>query len=39
MLWKEGNKKKKLYFENVWNDAMWRFEILDCILNLQAYLH
>jgi hypothetical protein len=34
MLWKEGSKKKNLYFENAWNDGMWHFEILDCILSL-----
>ncbi len=39
MLWKEGHKKKNLYFESVWNDAMWHFEISDCILNPQTYLH
>ncbi len=39
MLWKEGSKKKKFNFESAWNDAMWHFEISDCILNPQAYLH
>jgi hypothetical protein len=39
MLWKKGNKKKNLYFENVWNDATWHPKISDCILSFQAYLH
>jgi hypothetical protein len=39
MLWKEGNKKINLYFENAWNDATWHFEILDFILSPHAYLH
>jgi hypothetical protein len=33
VMWKKGNKKTNLYFENVWNDATWNFEILDCVLN------
>jgi hypothetical protein len=39
VLWKKGNKKKNLYFENVWNDATWHSKILDCILSPHAYLH
>jgi hypothetical protein len=40
VLWKEGNKKKKiLYVESVWNDATWHSEISDCVLSPQAYLH
>jgi hypothetical protein len=32
-------RQENLYFENAWNDVMWRSKILDCILNPQAYLH
>jgi hypothetical protein len=39
MLWKEGNKKKNLYFESAWNDAMWFFKILDHVSSAQAYLN
>jgi hypothetical protein len=39
VLWKKGNKKKKNYFESVWNDVTSHSKILDCILSPQAYLH
>jgi len=29
-------RKKNLYFENAWNDAMWCFEILDYVLSPEA---
>jgi hypothetical protein len=31
VLGKDATRKKNLYFEGVWNDAMWHSEILDCI--------
>jgi hypothetical protein len=39
MLWKEGSKKKKIYFESAWNDAMWCSKILDHVSSTQAYLN
>jgi hypothetical protein len=35
-LWKEGNQKKIIVKVLV---ITWRFEISDCVLSPQAYLH
>ncbi len=39
VLWKKGNKEKKILLSKCLNDATLHSEISDCVLSPQAYLH
>jgi hypothetical protein len=40
VLWKKGNKKKKIFTLKVFEMMpQWHSEISDCVLSLQAYPH